>query len=394
MRVQRPRSTLPSRRRRAGCIPFTFLSGIGFGVMIAAIAWLGGWLGLRESDQISRDLASARQAFEHGDLDTVIERTSAIYASHPEHADALTLLIRALIYRSYADYDHITDRQKALNITAQAYERLPHSLDVIAARAFALQTNGQSEAALQLARYVTGKEPSHTLARITLGLAYGGIGAYAGALNIHQETLQSEQLPVDSHRALAISYSDLGQYEQAIAALDEAIRLNERLLMLHFERAEYALHQGDADAATASYFRVMAYDAQNVKARLRLCDLSTTLRESSTALRYCGEVTQLAPDWVDGWYYLGKEYFIRGDFKAAQDAFHECTTLSVEQHIPVIERRFDCWYQQGQAAEILGDCDSLLQIYGEFKLMTSAVNIPQTWTYPPEGPAICQTSNP
>ena len=37
------------------------------------------------------------------------------------------------------------------------------------------------------------------------------------------------------------------------------------------------------------------------------------------------------------------------------------------QNVPISERRFECWYIQGQAAEIRGDCESLIAIYNEFR---------------------------
>jgi hypothetical protein len=59
------------------------------------------------------------------------------------------------------------------------------------------------------------------------------------------------------------------------------------------------------------------------------------------------------------------------------------------QNIPVAQRRFECWYLQGQAAEINGDCPALLATYNEFLAMRSEADIAQTWVYPPEGPALC-----
>jgi hypothetical protein len=134
---------------------------------------------------------------------------------------------------------------------------------------------------------------------------------------------------------------------------------------------------------------VLVFDPNNVKARLRLCELSSLLREHDAAVNYCSQVTELAPSFADGWYQLGLEHFLRGDFRAAQEALHRCSSLQVMQNVPVSERRFECWYLQGQAAEILGDCPSLLETYNEFRAMAADPSIQQTWTYPPEGPPGC-----
>ena len=154
-------------------------------------------------------------------------------------------------------------------------------------------------------------------------------------------------------------------------------------------KRSFALHLGDYDRATAAYFRILATDPQNIKVRLRLCSLSSTLREIDAAMTYCQEVIEHAPQWADGWYFLGREYFLQGNFSEAQSHLNQCTSLLIEQHVPIEERRLDCWYLQGQTAEILGDCDSLLTTYNQFKGMVQIANLPQTWVYPPEGPSIC-----
>ena len=136
---------------------------------------------------------------------------------------------------------------------------------------------------------------------------------------------------------------------------------------------------------------MLALDPNNVKARFRLCELSSILREHDSATNYCEQVTQLAPTWADGWYQLGREYFLQGNFALAQPSLHRCSTLQVEQGVPVSERRFECWYLQGQAAEIQGDCVGLLMTYNEYRVMASTSGLTQTWIYPPEGPPLCVT---
>ena len=193
----------------------------------------------------------------------------------------------------------------------------------------------------------------------------------------------------DARRVLAITYSDLGRYDEALATIREAVGLHRRLIPLHFELALYATQISDDDSATAAWFQVIALDEDNAKARLRLCDLSSRLREPVAAETYCQKAVELAPTWTDAWYQLGWEYFLQGNMAAAQEALHECSTLQVLQNVPIAERRFECWYIQGQAAEILGDCEALVPLYNEFKAMAATTYIPQTWTYPPEGPPGC-----
>jgi hypothetical protein len=116
------------------------------------------------------------------------------------------------------------------------------------------------------------------------------------------------------------------------------------------------------------------------------------MRERDHAITYCEEVTRLAPTWSEGWYRLGMEHFLQGNFESAQEDLHRCSTLQVLQNVPATDLRFECWYIQGQAAEIRGDCDSLLATYNEFRTMTADEQIQQRWTYPPEGPPGCKAT--
>jgi tetratricopeptide (TPR) repeat protein len=366
------------------------LLGLLAGITSISWNWIGQWLSAAVSRQSGDDIMSAaRQSFDEGDLDQAIELSHQALAAHPDHAEAVVLLARALVYRSYSDYDRGGDRDSALQATGEVLQIMPDDPDVLAAHAFALQAVGRQAEAAEIARQALDRVPEHGLARTALALAYGGVGSFEISLRENLQAVQSSGWRLDAQRALAVSYSDLGDYENALTAVDRAIGLNTRLVPLYFERALYALQIGDADAATAAYFQVLVYEPDNVKAHLRLCELSSLLRERDTAIRFCQQVTELAPAWADGWYHLGREYFLQGNFRLAQEHLHRCSSLQVMQDVPPEDYRFECWYLQGQAAEILGDCESLLATYNEFRAMAVDPAVQQTWTYPPEGPPGC-----
>lgn len=365
-----------------------------FGLLVSVLAvswsWLEGRLTTLSPAPATSDLVSAAQAaFARGDLDTTIAHARQALELEPDQIEALGLLSRALVYRSYADYDRDIDREAALELISDALLRNPDDLELRATFAFVLQANRQPAAAADAARRVLERDPDHALARVALALAYAVAGSHEIALRESQHAIRSAPNMMDAQRALAIAYADSGYYQSAIRAIESAITINGRVVTLYFERAHYALQVGDVDGATAAYMQVLALAPGNVKARLRLCELSSLLREREAALDYCTQVTQLAPGWPDGWYQLGREYFLQGNFEAAQDNLHQCSTLQVMQDIPVNDRRLECWYLQGQAAEIRGDCPALLATYNEFRAMTLNTGIQQTWAYPPDGPPGC-----
>lgn len=387
------RLTFRRRRRRSGCLSLTVLLGLCLGVAAASWAWIGQRIAPAAAPGPVADLGPALQAFDRGDLDAAVNLAQQALAADPSSAAAPVLLARALVYRSYSDYNRDIDRESALQITTEALALHPSDVDVMAAHAFALQAARQPQAAAELARRALDRAPDHALARVALGLAYSGVGSHEIALRETQRAAQSAGWRLDALRALALGYSGVGDYAAAVRTIEQALALNPRLIALHFERAAYARLIGDADAATVAYFQILAYAPANVKARLRLCELSSTLRERDAAVQYCQQVTDLAPTWAEGWYRLGREYFLQGNFQLAQQYLNRCSRLQALQDVPAAERRFECWYLQGQAAEILGDCDALVATYNEYLAIASAAGLSQTWVYPPEGPSACATSD-
>ncbi len=394
MRIQRNRSRLSFRTRRQskiGCTPLSLLLIAVVCVGITSWRWIEARLSGNIPNNPQATLNDAQRAFDSGDLDSAISIARMIWQATPTQTDALILLTRALIYRSYTDYDREIDREIARQTTQTALDRFPQNSDIQAIHAFALQADDMPVPAAQLALSVLNKNPNHTMARVALALAYGRVGGYDNALIEARRAVATDDARylIDSLRAQAISQSDLGRYSEAMTTIDEAIAINNKLAVLHFEHALFALQIGDADVATTAYLSILAFTPQNIKAQLRMCELYSTLRDPQTAMRYCQEVTMRAPSWADGWYYLGREYFWQGRWASAQDAFSRCTALQTAQDVPYNDLHLECWYMQGQAAEILGDCPNLIRIYTEFTSITQQGNLPQVWTYPPEGPAIC-----
>ena len=395
MRIHRNNSRLRFRgRRRGGCLSPTLLLGIIIGgLMAGSWNWLGQWFNhsVNRGNTPVVDLNAAKLAFEQGDLNQAVDLSQRVLAAQPEDSAALVLLTRALIYRSYTDYNRDADRVTALQWAESAAADAPNDNDIQAVYALALQVNGNPAQAVEIAQKVLDRQPDHALARVAMAMAYDGAGSHNVALRESLQAVSSPGWRLDAHRALALSYSGVGDYDNAIASIERAIKLNDHLIPLYFERALYARQIGDADAASVAYFQVLALDPDNVKARFRLCELSSVLREYEAAIDYCQQVTQRAPSWADGWYQLGREYFLQGNFALAQSNLNRCSTLQVEQGVPVSERRFECWYLQGQAAEILGDCPQLVAIYNEYRVMAASQGLAQTWLYPPEGPPSCVT---
>lgn len=396
MRLHRSRSRFTFRRQRRsmGCMSILVSSVLLVGASVVLWLWYGRLSNRTTPANPGGDgLAAAQTSFDQGDLEAVVLQARQYLAIHPDDVTALYILTRALIYRSYSEYNLASDREAPVSYTAIAAAHHPDDHDILAVHALALQAADQPAAAAEAAQKALESDaPSAAIARTALGLAYDSVGSFDLAVQQSERAVQtaaSQPALVDALRAQAISYRDVGRYADALATVERAIGLDDRLLALKFEQAQYAQLLGNTDRATVAYFSILTQDSENVKARLRLCELSSLMRERERAVEYCQGVTVRAPSWYEGWYRLGMEYFLEGNFEQAQRNLHRCATLQILQAVATDELRFECWYIQGQAAEIRGDCQNLIAIYNEWRTIAADRDVEKRWTYPPEGPPGC-----
>lgn len=382
-----------SQRAGGGCVtPIVWLGILlNLGLIIYSVT---NGSGLSFGHLTGNATESALRALNAGEFTTAIGHAQEALSAQSTDTVATMTLVRALVYRSYVDFNRAADLTEALDTAEIALGRTPNDPNILAAYAFALQANGQAVTAVEQAERALELDPNHTLARTALALGYARVGSFEIALR--ESTAAIDANPnsaetVDAYRAQAISTADLGNYAEAGEMIDSLLQGYRGFIPLYFERALYANQVSDYARAESAYFAVLTIDPQNVKARMRLCELASRIGENDTAMDYCTQVTQLSPNIPDGWYRLGRLHFLAGDFVNAQAALNQCSTRQVRQGVPPAERIFECWYLQGQAAEILGDCDALTTVYNEFLLMAADNAVRETWTYPPEGPPICQT---
>ncbi|MGJ3241309.1 MAG: hypothetical protein ACFE0Q_21560 [Anaerolineae bacterium] len=398
MRIDRNSSrTIFRRKARGGCLSWLVTSLILCVFVLLSMPQIqtlfSRW---RVTTPELATLADSQQAFQNGDLERTISYARAVYENDSTRTEALELLVRALVYNSYADLHHEDDRITALDLTTIAVAESPYDMRVLGAHAFALQANGISDQAQRVALRVIRNDENSITARLALALSYSSQGIFEAGLNnaLRAVEIANNAHPdwrADAHRVTALLYSDLGRYAEAASSAETAITFNRRLLPIHFERALYAQQIGDMDTATAYYFNVIAFDEDNVKARFRLCEVSSLLGERDAAIDWCGQVVELMPGWADGWYWLGREYYLNGDWRNTQITLNRCSTLQIAQAVPVEDRRFECWYLQGQAAEVLADCVGVVALYTQYQQMAQSANLSQRWVYPDGAPPICQT---
>ncbi|MCS7070595.1 MAG: hypothetical protein NZM00_03760, partial [Anaerolinea sp.] len=261
MRIHRPSARFPrTAQRRSGCGAFMLLT-----LLVCGVSFLTWRLLDRQRTPpgaTSDAFADASAAYARGDLDSAIASARRVLMTQAGRIDAGQILVRALIYRSYAEINRTRDRDLALAAAADLRARLPSHAEALALHAFALQAAGDPYTAADTAQQALEVAPNDALARTALALAYSMVGAHEAALQQSAQAVRdAADIPtrIDALRALAIAHRDRGDYAQAVALIDSALQLNDRLLALHFERAAYAMQLGDTNAATVSYYQVLVH---------------------------------------------------------------------------------------------------------------------------------------
>nr|MCU0465456.1 hypothetical protein [Anaerolineae bacterium] len=126
-----------SRRSRPWRLPFAVVQGVMAGVLVWALGWVGSVLTPAPVKPIEAELEAARRAFDSGNLNEAIAAAERAFAARPDWPPAALEMVRALVYRSYVDYDDLPDRRRALELSGAVLEAHPDDPNALAARAFA-----------------------------------------------------------------------------------------------------------------------------------------------------------------------------------------------------------------------------------------------------------------
>ena len=343
------------RRRRAGCASWLLVIGLVVGVSSLRLeAWLrsrrdrAGAVSPRGlAGPGTRCLQPGRPGWPRGGA--AFQRL----ASDAADTDALRLLTRALIYRSFeGEYDRAIDRQMAMQFGARAVARAPSNPEMSRMYAYALAVNGQPADAADTARRAleaarTRSTPaSRCRARLWRSRDRRGRPARSRARHECRDPGKTRWMHLVAGRD-RLRVTSAAMTKQP-GWPTRAISLNGRLLSLHFERALYALQTGGSGWRNPTFSQVLALDETNVKAHMRLCELSSLLRESDAAVRYCGRVTSCAV--MGRWLVPPRPGVFARKFGARRIRCINARGCRWRQNVPPAERRFECWYLQGQAS--------------------------------------------
>ncbi|MGB7922073.1 MAG: tetratricopeptide repeat protein [Pyrinomonadaceae bacterium] len=132
-----------------------------------------------------------------------------------------------------------------------------------------------------------------------LGIAYGQHDDYAASREAFLKSLKLEK--EDKNRAktycnLAVALNFLGQFDEAVAALERALEISPRMLDAHNNLGNFYMEHGDYDKALAQLQRALEIEPRYVRARANMAQAKALLGDHKGAAQEYERVLAQQPE--------------------------------------------------------------------------------------------------
>jgi tetratricopeptide (TPR) repeat protein len=246
-----------------------------------------------------------------------------------------------------------SDAQIASDLGDHAMDVAPQDVRSYTLKATALVWLDDSQSAIPIA--LKGYEINSSFAPLLaiLARAYTDIGRYQQGLDYGAAAVDADPKSVEAHRGYAIALILVGQRDEAIKELEDAININPNLTAPYFELAGQYKGANRLEDAIAAYEKVLTLQPQNAKALLRLCETYTQVGQNEQAEGFCDDALTIDPTYADAYKARGGVRFRRRNYEDAIVDFKACQAND--------STAIECVYQQGLAYYYIGgtaNCDS------------------------------------
>ncbi len=204
-----------------------------------------------------------------------------------------------------------------------------------------------------------------------------------GTIHLLVELVQSGQAFADAHNLMGLAYAMVGRREDALAELNEALRLNPRYVDAHLNRAIVLSDLGQSDAAAEAFTRAQELGAvdhtgfpapvasQLANLHADLADAYVEAGSAKQAIAQLETAAQLRPEFADLRYRLARLYLEEGR--------HERARLELEGVVALRPRFADAWIALGMARYLLKDLPGARKAWEEARRL--APNDPRSGPY-------------
>jgi tetratricopeptide (TPR) repeat protein len=180
---------------------------------------------------------------------------------------------------------------------------------------------------------------------------------YDGALTALTEAIRLNPKYALAYSSRALVYRKKGDYEKAIADLTKAIRLDPKYAKTYYKRADAYYKKGDYDKAIADLTEAIRLDPKYAKAYYGRALVYRKKGDYDTAILDCTEALRFTSDYAEAYCCRGLAYGRKGDFDKAIADLTEAIRLKPDYA--------DAYYYLGFVYWRKGDHDKAIGDYTE-----------------------------
>jgi tetratricopeptide (TPR) repeat protein len=182
-----------------------------------------------------------------------------------------------------------------------------------------------------------------------LAIAYTNIGRYQEAIQRGDLAIRIDPTDASARRAFSYPLIFTGRYTEAIEQLEQAIAINPNVAAPYFELASLYRRINQPEMAVGIYQRVLEIEPENERAYLRMCETYAAVGQFQVAEGFCDRSLEIAPNYASAHRMLGQLRYSRRNYEGAIEEFETCRQLGSEE--------IECYYIQGLAHYYLGQCN-------------------------------------
>lgn len=294
-----------------------------------------------------------------GDVNSAMQLMAQAVRQQPNNANYLYEYGRMLI-----EMDQINE---AVDVGDRLIALAPGDPRGYAIKARALMWSDPTSA---IVASIAGTDVDPTFAPLyaAAGVAYTRLGRWQEGIRNGRRAVELDPMDAFVQRSLYLPYLYVGQYQEAISALETAIALNPNLVAPYFELAfVYSLQQvGEPEMAIAIYNRILEMDPNNARAYLRICETYARVENArfDVAQQYCDEALRVDPNYGPAYRETGRMQYARRNYEGSIESFERCVALGATD--------IECYYLRGLAHYWLAECETSWNVLQDAR--TRAIN--------------------
>ena len=231
-------------------------------------------------------------------------------------------------------------------------------------RAAVLEQKKDWRGLLKLSQKWVKNEPGSAYAWVALGEAYFAIKQYDQAIPAYREALRIQPEFAIGWNGLGITYSSIEQYNQAIHAYREALRIEPEDAGAWYNMGVAYEHLEQYDKAIQTYREALRIQPEFAIGWNGLGHAYSNLKQYNQAIHAYREALRIQPEDADAWHNMGNDYGNLMQYDQAIHAFQEALRIRPEYAVT--------WFLLGIVYYSQGQHDKVREVYQTLRKLEPA----------------------